>query len=450
MEAIILSPKVIDRSYLLKQVLAGLCSAPEAGRAMKLTPRQVFRLKARFKEEGAKCLVHGNRGRSPAHAIPESIKQQILGLAQTELRGANFTHFSELILEREKITVSAKTIGRILKKAGIAQARSHSEPRRFRRRKRRPCEGELVQMDASPFAWLEERGPAMSLHGAIDDATGKVLGLYFRLTEDTVGYLHVLKQILESGIPKAFYTDRHGIFVPANPGDLSLEEQLAGKTKAHTQFGKALEELNIEHIEALSPQAKGRVERLWGTLQDRLVIELRLANINTIEDANRFAKEFIPRFNQRFAVVPEGSRSAYQPLSPSLDLDFILSLRDERKAAGDSTISMGNTLYSLVDPDGKTATFRRRTPVQIRTTLHGVIIALVEGKRYSIRPWKAEQKQERSEKQEQKELEVPLTSEKRKGKKAWGRFCINPEKSQRFWQSEEAGQPGAAGPPVAK
>lgn len=451
METITLSPKAIDRLFIVRQVIEDRYTVKDAARAMKLSERQVYRIVGRFKKEGPECLVHGNRGKTPAHATPEEVQETIATLALADFRGANFTHFSELLKEQYQIVTSAKTIGRILKKRGIASAKSHSKPRRFRKRKRRACEGELVQMDASPFAWLEERGPTMSLHGAIDDASGKILGLYFRPTEDTIGYLQVLKQILRKGIPVSLYTDRHGIFVPTNPGALSREEQLAGKTKAHTQFGKVLEELDIELIEALTPQAKGRVERLWGTLQDRLVIELRLAGVKNIDEANRFLTGFIERFNQRFSVEAESTSTAYRPLSPSLDIDFVLTLREERKAAADSTISIKRNLYSLVDADRRIAKFRRNTPVQIRTTLDGRIIALVEGKRYSLQLWKAETKTHDLKLQETDgRLERSVSDEKPKAKSNWGRFCLNPEQSQRFWQNKESRRPGTAGPPVAK
>ncbi|HNV72821.1 MAG TPA: helix-turn-helix domain-containing protein, partial [Candidatus Ozemobacteraceae bacterium] len=182
-----MSPKAIDRLFLVRQVIEDRYTVNEAARAMKLSERQVYRLLARFSKEGPTCLIHGNRGRSPSHSTSAEVKEHIVALAQGVFRGANFTHFSELLEEQFQIVRSPKTIGRILKKKGIVSTKSHSKPRRFRKRKRRPREGELVQMDASPFAWLEDRGPMMSLHGAIDDATGKVLGLYFRPTEDTLG-----------------------------------------------------------------------------------------------------------------------------------------------------------------------------------------------------------------------------------------------------------------------
>jgi len=434
----------------VRQVIADQCSVQVAAKAMKLSERQVYRLLARFRRDGPACLVHGNRGRSPSHKTPDEVRKHVVTLARVDFRGANFTHFSELLKERDQIVISSKTIGRILTREGFAAAKSHSAPRRFRKRKRRSQEGELIQMDASPFAWLEERGPKASLHGAIDDATGNVLGLYFRPTEDTIGYLQVFKQILEKGIPVSFYTDRHGIFVPANPGALSLEEQLAGKAKAHTQFGKAMEDLGIELIEALSPQAKGRIERLWGTLQDRLVVELRLARVDTLEEANRFLPLFIERFNKRFSVEADSPQIAYRPLPPSLDINFTLSLRETRKAAADSTISIKSILYSLHDSDGRTAKFRRGTLVQARTTLDGTIIALVEGKRYSIKPWKAEVKTNDSMEKCEENQKLLEPDERQRTKHNWGRFCINPEHSQRFWQNKESRQPGAAGPPVAK
>lgn len=442
-----MSPKVLDRSFVLKQTLSRRLTAPEAARHLNVTVRHLFRLKKEFRERGIHSLVHGNRGKRPKHAIPTEIVDEVIQMARGILHGANSTHFSELLEEMREIRLSGKTIGRILKKARISCPKTHAPPRKYRRRKRRLQEGELVQMDASPFAWLEDRGPIMSLHGAIDDATGKILGLHFRPTEDTVGYLQVLQQVLASGIPRAFYTDRAGIFVPANPGNLTMEEQLEGKTKAHTQFGKILEELEIAHIEALSPQAKGRIERLWGTLQDRLLIELRLAEISEIADANAFLKSFIPRFNQRFAVMPQEPCLAYRQIPPGLDLDLLLTLREDRKALSDSTVSIDRTLYSLMDSAGRKASFRRRAPIQIRTHLDGSISAWAEGKRFSLQAWEAPRKQQEKPSSHPQQKQRSTTPAK---DHPWRRFSLNPTQAQALHQGSGPRRPGAAGPPAAK
>lgn len=425
-----MTKKAINRLVVIEEILKKHMTVVEAAKKLEISVRHTFRLIKRFKEEGVESLIHKNTGRKPKHAVKDEIKEEVIKLACREFAGANFTHFSELLKEFHGIQLSPKSIARILKNAGLCESKYHSPPRRYRRRKRRSLEGELIQMDASPFAWLEDRGPVMSLHGAIDDATGKILGLYFRPTEDTIGYLHVLRQVLEHGIPVSFYTDRSTIFVSNKSEKLTLEEQLEGKTKARTQFGKVIEELGISHIEALSPQAKGRIERLWGTLQDRLVIEMRLAQIKNIEEANEFLKEFIPRFNSRFAIPAEGS--VFRKVDPGLDLNMVLSFREQRKGLSDSTISIGGILYSLTDELGRRIGFRAKTLVEVRTHLDGNMTALVEGKRYSLVPWVKRPNQNAARDAEVGRKERP----RYKPDKAhpWRRFSINPVYSQMFYQ----------------
>lgn len=184
-------------------------------------------------------------------------------LARGPLRNASCQQVAELLEEFYSITLSAKTIGRTLKEAGIPLAHGHRSPRRKKSRDRMPQEGVLSQFDASPFAWLEDRGPKLTLHGPIDDATGKIQGLYFTLNESLFGYFQVLLQVVQSfGVPKNLYTDCHTIFFSPKKDRLSIEEELAGQTAPLTQFGRAIAELGINHIPARSPQAKGRVERL--------------------------------------------------------------------------------------------------------------------------------------------------------------------------------------------
>jgi hypothetical protein len=248
-----------------------------------------------------------------------------------------------------------------------------------------PKEGMLVQCDASPFDWLEDRGPEMSLHGIIDDATSEVLGLYFRMEEDTIGYMRVLMQMLHNyGVPCSFYSDRHTIFFSPSMDKLSIEEELAGKTVNLTQFGRALEELRITHIPARSPQAKGRIERLWETLQGRLVIELRLAGISDLEGANAFLPSYLPRFNKRFAVAAADPDAAFRPVPSPAVLSRIVCFKDERKASNGSTISfLGNT-YRLIDQGGNAALLYLRSKVTVLTQVDGSISALYKDKPYCL------------------------------------------------------------------
>ena len=210
----------------------------------------------------------------------------------------------------------------------------------------------LVQLDASPFDWFEGRGPKLELHGAIDDATSKVLALYFRPNEDLRGYLEVLERMTaDYGIPRAVYTDGHTIFFSPKKDKLTIEEELAGKQVALMQLGRVFEELGMSHIHARSPQAKGRIERLWGTLQGRLKIEMRIEGISSIEEANEFLPGFIEKYNKQFAVEPADPESAFAAPMAKGKMESIICLREERTATG-STISYYGQKYQLVDEKG--------------------------------------------------------------------------------------------------
>jgi len=288
-----------------------------------------------------------------------------------------------------------------------------------------PQEGLLSQFDASPFAWLEDRGPELTLHGSIDDATGKIQGLYFTLNESLFGYFQVLSQVVQNfGVPKSLYTDRHTIFFSPKKDRLSIEEELAGQTAPLTQFGRAIAELGINHIPARSPQAKGRVERLWGTLQSRLVVELRLAGISTLEEANAFLPGFVQRFNQRFAVMPANPEPAYCPCPSPARLEQILSLRQERKASRGSSISYLGHIYRLIDTRGSVVPLRPGAKVELLTHLDGSLSALYGGNRYLL------QELTRPPKVMAEELEKAPASRPHKPAPdhPWRRMPINPAK----------------------
>lgn len=271
----------------------------------------MWRIVAAYKKEGAAALPHGNRGRTPQHALDEGLRNRVVELARTKYAGCNHQHMSELLAEHEGILISRSSIRNILLEAGIKSPRKRRAPRHRSRRERYPQEGMLLQMDASPHDWLQGRGPRLVLVACIDDATGTVPGAEFRYQEDAHGYMLVLRLrqvVLTYGRPLAVYHDRHSIFeqTPTRRGmvEWSIEEQLRGE-KEPTQFGRVLRELSINPITAHSPQAKGRIERLFGTLQDRLVMELALAGASTLEEANVVLWSYLPRFNKRFGVLQQ-------------------------------------------------------------------------------------------------------------------------------------------------
>ena len=325
------------RLMVLNNVERGGTTAGEGAELLGLSLRQVRRLLAAYRKEGAVALAHGNRGRRPHNAIDEGIKERVVALARSRYTGFNTQHFTELLSEREGLTVSRSSVRRLLLGEGIRSPRKRRPTKHRSRRERYPQEGMLLQIDGSPHDWLEGRGPGMSLIGAIDDATGKVPYAVFREQEDTLGYVILLREITSRyGIPLAVYHDRHSIFEVSADKLPSLEEQLEGKRPV-TQFGRLMEELGITSISALSPQAKGRIERLWGTFQDRLVGELRLAGVKTLQEANHFLRSFLTRYNARFAVPPAQPGVAYRK-AEGIDLEQVFCLKHKRVVGADNVV----------------------------------------------------------------------------------------------------------------
>lgn len=343
----LMTKKELVRVHVIKSLIEDKMTSRDAAEVLSLSERQIKRLKAGVKKDGEVFVIHKNRGRKPKHTIPGEIREEIVSLVRNKYKGVNYTHLAELLREEEGITVSQSSVSRILKAKGIKSPRKHKPPKPHRTRERKPQEGLLLQMDASPYEWLP--GIKCSLHGAIDDARGNITGLYFCEHECLNGYYEVKRQtILEYGIPISIYVDRHTIFKAPSNARLTIYDELEGKTFAYTQFSRAMQELSVGMIYAYSPQAKGRIERLWGTLQDRLALELRLAGIKSLGEANAFLPGFIKRFNAHFAVVPREPQSAYRPLGEDINLDYILCRKETRKACPGSIFSFGGQIYQVI------------------------------------------------------------------------------------------------------
>ena len=318
------------RLQVLNSVLAEHMTTEQAAEILGVSTRHTRRILAAYKEDGAAALAHGNRGRRPHNATSEMEEADVLYLSRTRYEGAKHTHLSELLREREGIDIGRTTLRRILLSAGLSSPRSRRPPRHRVRRQRMPGEGMLIQIDGSYHRWLGEQCPQFTLLLAVDDATGSVVHALFCQKEDTRGYFLLLDGLIQRrGIPLALYTDRHAVF-KHTPG--------AGGVGAPTQFSRAMDELGIHLIFALSPQAKGRVERTAGTFQDRLVTELRLAGVSTIDGANRVLPDFLPRFNERFRVPAQQPDVAYRSLDADLCLDRSLCFKHSRRVARDNTV----------------------------------------------------------------------------------------------------------------
>jgi transposase len=373
-----------QRAVALNRVLAGEWQQAEVAMSLGISERQVRRLLAAYRARGPAALVHGNRGRRPAHALNEATRARVLALAQGPYLGLNDSHLTEKLAAEGGVEVGRETVRRILRGAGIASPRKRRPPKHRRRRERRPQEGMLLQADGSRHRWLGEGGPHLTLVGGIDDATGAVPWALFREQEDAHGYFLWLEQVLRrAGIPHALYLDRHSIHERHAHDPLVLATEMSSGDWT-TQFGRALAELGITRITARSPQAKGRVERLWGTLQDRLVSELRLAGATTLTDANRVLWDWLPAFNARFAVEAATPGSAYRPLPSGLALEEVLCFKYLRVVGADNVVQLGAHRLQLL-PSRERASYAR-AQVELHERLDGSLAVYHQGRCVATQP----------------------------------------------------------------
>lgn len=357
------------RAWVLTRVLKRELTMTEGAGLLGLSERQLWRLRVAFEHDGPAGLVHGNRGRPSGRRLDGSLRARVIDLRRTRYADVNDTHLAELLAEREGIAISRPSLQRILRAAGLASPRRRRPPRHRSRRERMPAEGLLLQLDGSRHDWLEERGPRLTLVGAIDDATGRVPAATFRDQEDAAAYLEILATTVAGyGLPGAIYRDRHSAFAPTSPGPSE-----PGAPAELSQLGRVLVELGIGSIVARSPQAKGRIERLWGTFQDRLVVELRLAGVSDRVGANVFLASFLPRFNARFAVPPADPVAAWRPVPADIRLDRVLVFKYRCKVARDHTIRLGGRILQLSPGRGGRGYAGRLVEVHVR--LDGSIVA---------------------------------------------------------------------------
>lgn len=377
-----MSSKEAPRLGLVQAALAGKITNAEGAAALGITARQFRRLKRAFGERGLQGLLHGNRGRPPKLRLAEAVRAQVVALMIGRYAGLNDSHMSEKLNELEHIEISRESVRQIRRAQQIAPVRRRRAPKHRTRRLREAREGAMVLIDSSEHLWLEDRGPLWNLLGAIDDAGGKIIVLHFRQHEDLHGYTEMLHQMItQHGLPCTLYGDRLGVFV-RNDKHWSLEEQLAGQREL-TQFGTMLADLAIGFIAAHSPQAKGRIERLWETLQDRLVSELRLRDISTIEAAEAFLPEFIRDFNARFALAPRECAKAWR--SAPRTLDSILACRYQRVVARDNTIKLPGRWVQL-PPRASGRSWQGRR-VEVRELLDGRLQVFYDGQRIAEQVW---------------------------------------------------------------
>jgi hypothetical protein len=321
--------------------------------------------------EGGGGVSHRGRGKTPRNRLAASVRERVLGLARGRYAGFNDTHLAEKLAEVEKIAIGRETLRRVLRSAGLGATRKRRPRRLFRRRERRAQEGLMLLWEGSSHDWLEGRGPRLCLMGAVDDATGKILeGARFVRQESTQGYLHALFGLVDHhGVPWSIYMDRHSA-LKRNDDNWTHAEELRGEQDL-TQVGMALRDLDIEPIYALTPQAKGRIERVWGTLQDRLVSELRLAGASTEEEANAVLSAYRLTYNRRFGRKPKDATSAWRPRPKRTDLLRICSFRVIKRVRNNNTVLYGSATIDL--PAGQHNTTYAGREVEVRHLLNNTV-----------------------------------------------------------------------------
>lgn len=364
-----MSQRERQRYHLLKMVAERKTTLNDAGRLMGVCYRHAKRLKKKLLSEGARGLVHGNRGRPSPRALDPELSHRIIELSQSTYRNFNDTHFTEKLKEVEGLTVGRDTVRRLRRNNGITPKRKRRARKHHHRRARKPQEGMMVLWDGSPHRWFGTDQPACCLMAAIDDATGKLLEAFFIPYECSFGYLTLLAHMVSRyGIPLSIYQDRHGS-LHRNDDHWSLEEQLKGEQEP-TQVGGALQSLGITPIFALSPQAKGRIERLFGVLQDRLIAEMGVVNITEIEEANRFLEHsFIDEYNRRFAAVAEVSETAWRRIPRDVDVTRAISFRYQAVVGNDNAIRLGGMVIDI--PEGSGHRGYAKANVEVRQLLDG-------------------------------------------------------------------------------
>ncbi len=344
-DIIMASQEELRRLHVIQKILEGGLKQVEGAEILSLSSRHIRRVVKRVRGEGQRGIVHRLRGRPSNRKIPDQLKDKVIKLYRTTYKDFGPTLASEKLSERDGIGISDETLRRWLLEAGDwKRSRKGRKHRQWRERKRH--DGEMVQIDGSHHAWFEERGPGCVLMGYIDDATGKVFARFYDY-EGTIPAMDSFKRyVRKRGLPLKVYLDKHSTYKStAKP---TIEEELGG-VEPLSEFERALRELGVEISHAHSPQAKGRIERLFRTFQDRVIKEMRLTGIKTIEEGNKFLEGYLPLYNKRFSVRPRDKDDVHRPLPRGIDLNAILCIKTERTLRNDFTVAHNHKLYQIED-----------------------------------------------------------------------------------------------------
>ena len=371
------------KAHIIKCCVEGNMTVKQAANRLGFSERYIKKLKARYKKYGVSSMLHGNCGRQPKRTLDIALKQKILDIRkQPEFDTVNVMHFKDILEEKYNITVSYSFLYNFLKKNNIKSPRKHQKTKVHHRRNRRSKIGELLQIDATPHEFFVGDNNKYTLHGLIDDASGQITGLYMCKNECMQGYFEIIRQTLKNfGVPENIYADGSSIFFTTKKDKLTLEEQLSGIEEPNTQFGKIMNELGIHLIHAGSSQAKGRIERLWNTLHDRLITEFKINNITNMEQANVFLKEYIKKYNKKFKVKPKDKKKAFIPLLKSVNLDTLLTVKYKRTVDNGACFSLNNVSFKIENID-----ILPRTRIDVLISKKIGIKVLYKNKLYTVIP----------------------------------------------------------------
>lgn len=340
MDMITMSTKEINRKEMMDKIIEKRVNQKAAAAGLGISVRQVKRLVQRYRKEGTVGLISKQRGKPSNHQLSEETRQRVVDLVHSTYSDFGPTLAHEKLVERDGLNLSISSVRKMMIEEEIWRPKKAKRLEVHQHRERRACFGELVQIDGSPHDWFEGRSPSCTLLVFIDDATGALLQLKFVKSESFFSYARAAEgYFIEYGKPSAFYSDKNGVFKVNNPSN--------SKRDALTQFGRAMQELGVQIICAETPQAKGRVERVIQTLQDRLPKELRLSGINHPEAGNAFLPTFMQDFNARFAVKPRSTHNAHRPLSVSDDLDMIFTWQEDRTLTKNLTLQYRHIVYQI-------------------------------------------------------------------------------------------------------
>ncbi len=367
-DMLVMSLKEVKRLKAVQSAIDGQITQKMAGWMIGISPRQVRRLMKAVREAGERGIIHGLRGRRSNRKFPEELRRRVISLYQERYWDFGPTLAMEKLEERDGIKVSEETLRKWLIEAELwKRKRKRTVFRQWRPRK--GCFGQMVQIDGSYHDWLEGRGPALVLMGYIDDATSTVYGRFYDY-EGTLPAMDSFKRYVRKyGLPMSIYVDKHTTY--KSPKRCTEWEEDEGNG-ALSQFERALGELGVEIIHALSPQAKGRVERLFGVLQDRLIKEMRLQDIRTKEEANAFLEEYLPVYNKKFGVPPVDETDVHVRLPREVDLDAYLCIKKERTVDNVNTVSHETRLFQLKERGSKKVIVEERLDGSLRIVCRGV------------------------------------------------------------------------------